>query len=403
MGVGMGMAHQVQRVRKQFNHSCFKDFIFLSLIFSHSKAELLGQDVKIKFIFDSYDYDNQENTSSMAFPFSYDIRNISLVEYYRDKEDDKMDDRKKYKEDDTLDDRVDDNEDGTMHAGRDEKEDKNMNDRRDVLPGRSLDIGKDGQDKNYISGVLGEKRCVDKVVIETITEYKEEIKCDHSYDKQCHTSYLTAYDGQQIEECEENFVKVCYIEYEQRAVEEKIKVCSNPLVKTCDSSGPEICQTIYQAECWTKQERQTVQDDIPSCITKTETSCTNRSIGYVTSKECKDWPRRICQVEKKPVTKYNPITSCRKEPVELCAPAGCGHEKGPEQCHDKTITTIQDIPKESCTLDPHRSCKAVTKLVPRLEPSEECVDVPKEVCARVRGKAFEVEKPTVKKWCYTRQ
>merc|ERR1719260_328394 len=139
------MAHQVQRVKKQFNHSCFKDFIFLSLIITHSQAQLLGQDVKIKFIFDSYDYDNQENTSSMAFPFSYDIRNISLVEYYRDKEDDKMDGKKKYKEDDTMDDRIDDNEDDTMHARRDEKEDKNMNDRRDVLPGRYLDIGKDGQ------------------------------------------------------------------------------------------------------------------------------------------------------------------------------------------------------------------------------------------------------------------
>ena len=77
--------------------------------------------------------------------------------------------------------------------------------------------------------------------------------------------------------------------------------------------------------------------------------------------------------------------------------------QGPEECYDKTITTVQDIPKESCTLDPHRACKAVTKLVPRLEPSEECVDIPKEVCARVRGEAVMVDKPSVKKWCYTKQ
>ena len=33
------------------------------------------------------------------------------------------------------------------------------------------------------------------------------------------------------------------------------------------------------------------------------------------------------EVERKPVTKYNPITSCRKEPVVLCAPTGCGYEE----------------------------------------------------------------------------
>merc|ERR1719309_1804528 len=41
------------------------------------------------------------------------------------------------------------------------------------------------------------KRCVDKVeVVE---------QCDHSYDKRCHTTYVTSYDTQQEEECEENF------------------------------------------------------------------------------------------------------------------------------------------------------------------------------------------------------
>jgi len=170
----------VKRVLEHLYYSCFKDFLFLCLIFNHSQAEMLGEDVRIKFIFDAYDYhDNMENTSSLPFPFSYDIRNISLVEYYRDKEDNAMGYSRDDKED-TIDDR------------RDEKD--ALGDRRDVEPGRSLDIVKIGQD----NGVLGEKRCVDKVVIETITEYKQEIKCDHSYDKQCHTSYITAYDGQQV-------------------------------------------------------------------------------------------------------------------------------------------------------------------------------------------------------------
>ena len=43
----------------------------------------------------------------------------------------------------------------------------------------------------------------------------------------------------------------------------------------------------------------------------------------------------------------------------------------------------------------------MTKLVPRLEPVEECVDVPKEVCVRAKSNPRKVSKPVVKKWCYT--
>ena len=43
----------------------------------------------------------------------------------------------------------------------------------------------------------------------------------------------------------------------------------------------------------------------------------------------------------------------------------------------------------------------VTKLVPKLTPVEECVDVPKEVCQRKKGNPRTVFKPVTKTWCYT--
>ena len=47
-----------------------------------------------------------------------------------------------------------------------------------------------------------------------------------------------------------------------------------------------------------------------------------------------------------------------------------------------------------------RTCKHVTKLVPKLTPTEECVDVPKEVCTRSRTNPRKVKQPVIKKWCY---
>ena len=44
------------------------------------------------------------------------------------------------------------------------------------------------------------------------------IECNHSYDKRCHTTYVTNYEAQQEEDCEENFQKTCFIHYEQVAL-----------------------------------------------------------------------------------------------------------------------------------------------------------------------------------------
>ena len=51
------------------------------------------------------------------------------------------------------------------------------------------------------------KRCIDKVEMVEETEYDDVVQCDHSYDKRCHTTYVTTYESQQEEECEENYRK----------------------------------------------------------------------------------------------------------------------------------------------------------------------------------------------------
>merc|ERR1711923_409688 len=216
------------------------------------------------------------------------------------------------------------------------------------------------------------KRCIDKVEMVEEIEYDDVVQCDHSYDKRCHTTYVTNYESQQEEDCEENFRKTCFIEYEKIAFNETVEVCREQLEKDCDIQGPEICRT------------------------EVEEKCEPLTSGYTTSSKCSKWPKEVCTAAKKPVTKYTPITGCTKEPRELCAPAGCGFKPGQKKCYDKTQTVVQDAPKENCNLEPQRTCKHVTKLVPKLTPTEECVDVPKEVCTRSRTNPRKVKKPVVK-------
>jgi len=246
----------------------------------------------------------------------------------------------------------------------------------------------------------GGRKCIDKVMMVEVTEYDEIITCDHSYDKRCHTSYVTNYDSQQEEECEENFKKVCHINYEPLAYNETVQICRTPLVKDCDMPGSTVCETVYETECATTNKVHEVEDDVTNCRTEQMTKCRDVTVGYVTKPECDEWPVERCTLEKKLVKKATPVTACVKEPRELCAPRGCGFRNGTVECHDKVKTIVVDNPIESCEIEPQRTCKHVTKLVPRLAALEECVDVPKEICARSKNNPRKVKKPIIKKWCY---
>merc|ERR1711954_59336 len=163
------------------------------------------------------------------------------------------------------------------------------------LDSRAARQGEDGESVGFANvaaagpGPDG-KRCIDKVGMIEETEYDDVVQCDHSYDKRCHTTYVTNYESQQEEECEENFKKSCFIEYEKIAIKETVNVCRKPLVKDCEVEGPEICRTEYESECWTKQEEHDVEDDVVECKTEVEEKCEDETSGYTTNTKCSKWP-----------------------------------------------------------------------------------------------------------------
>jgi len=242
------------------------------------------------------------------------------------------------------------------------------------------------------------ERCIDKVVMQEETEYDDVITCKHSYSEKCHTTYTTDFEPQQEEECEETFTKNCFIEYKKAASEETIQFCHTPLI--CEGPGTEECKTVYESECTTHYHPHEVEDDVVDCIEEFEEKCVPVTQGYTTSDECSKWPVTRCTKDRVPVVKHTPETQCSKKPRELCGPGGCIPKPGPEECFDKKETVVIDVPEETCNLEPQKSCKFVTKLVPLLKPQQECVDIPKEVCSRSRGNPRPVKKPVVKKWCY---
>jgi len=181
------------------------------------------------------------------------------------------------------------------------------------------------------------------------------LECTHKNVEKCHYTYITYFKAAQEEKCEENFEKKCQIVFKQEAIPETVRKCYKPLEKVCNGQGPEECKTVYESACTTKY------------------------------------------VEQSP-GKFVGDTKCEKLPIEICG-AGCTSEEGPEECHDKQIDTLVDVPEETCDLNPQKTCRLVTKLVPSLKPTEECTTVPQETCNLKFTQPKRSQKPLRTEWC----
>jgi len=181
------------------------------------------------------------------------------------------------------------------------------------------------------------------------------LECTHKNEEQCHYTYSTQFKPSQEEVCQENFEKLCQITFNKKAIRETVKKCYQPLEKVCNGQGEDQCSTVYESSCSTRY------------------------------------------IEKQP-GKFVGDTSCEKLPKTLCG-AGCVFEEGLEECHNKEIDTVIDVPEESCDINPQKTCRLATKLVPSLTPKHECTQVPKETCI-LKFSSPEVKKAPLKtEWC----
>ena len=181
------------------------------------------------------------------------------------------------------------------------------------------------------------------------------LECKHKNVEKCHYTYVTFFKPAQEEKCEENFEKICQIVFKQEAAKERVRKCYRPLEKVCNGQGPEECRTVY------------------------ESSCTTRYIEEGPGKFVGD-------------------TKCEKKPVEICG-AGCLTQEGEEECHDKMKDTLVDVPEETCDLNPQKSCRLVTRLVPSLRPKLECTIVPQDNCNLRFSQPKKTAKPLRTEWC----
>ena len=67
------------------------------------------------------------------------------------------------------------------------------------------------------------------------------------------------------------------------------------------------------------------------------------------------------------------------------------------------VPQLVPVPQESCDLNPIPVCRQVTKLLPSLQPQQECTAVPRLVCSVGLGGGRVVQTPLRTEWCLERE
>ena len=107
-----------------------------------------------------------------------------------------------------------------------------------------------------------------------------------------------------------------------------------------------------------------MEDDVPECRTVTEPHCDEAG------EHCVTLGREECRLERRRVVKTTPLTGCDKVARLLCSNPGCRRTEGPVQCREEPRTAVVERPVEDCRVSPVRVCRPVTRMVPRLEPTQ---------------------------------
>ena len=87
-----------------------------------------------------------------------------------------------------------------------------------------------------------------------------------------------------------------------------------------------------------------VVEDKPVCRTEKVTSCPDNSTS------CQLVSVNRCHIERRTVRKVQPETECERIPSKLCGMVKCRESR--VECREEVITRVEQVPVESCQLQP---------------------------------------------------
>merc|ERR1711963_730049 len=170
---------------------------------------------------------------------------------------------------------------------------------------------------------------------------------------------------------------LCCVEKEETVTsleKEPILECTHKNVEQCHytyvtqftPSQEEVCEENFEKQCSITFKQQAYNETVKKCYKPVEKVCNGQG-----PEECRTVYESSCS------TKY-----VEKQPGKFVGDTSC-----------------EKLPEEVCDLNPQKTCRYVTKLVPSLSPEHQCTIVPKETCILKFSQPEQVPQPLLTKWC----
>jgi len=206
-------------------------------------------------------------------------------------------------------------------------------------------------DANSTAEERDKKQCIRKELALASVRKVPVLSCSTRGTQECFSSFSTRFDPVRTELCLESFQKSCRIRFQARPV--------NITVQECQVSGGRRrrcggCRTSYEPRCR------------------------------------REWVERV-------PGDFVQSSMCEQVPTKLCMPE-CEEEEEEKECREKIVTTGVEV-QEVCTMHPVKRCREATKLLPRLEPTQECTVLPAQKCELKFSKPGISQAVLVTKWC----
>jgi hypothetical protein len=189
--------------------------------------------------------------------------------------------------------------------------------------------------------------------------------------------------------------------------------CRTEYVTLWDTEYPEkeeqICATVYEKQCRTRQQRLCQPTSRQECRTEYEQQCATvyKNVCVEQYKtEYEPYTESECTTEYKQDCQYQwegegndkvwaPIQgTCQNVPYDQCQDVAKTHAKQVtyEACHKEPEQNCVSVPKEVCVTVPDQVCKN--------EPLRKCQELPREIChAEHRRYPIRVSRSVPKKTC----
>lgn len=186
------------------------------------------------------------------------------------------------------------------------------------------------------------------------TQEESLLECTHGLVNTCSYSYITKYKPSNQEKCSKVFSKRCQTVFTREAESVIVEHCYQPVSRSGFTCILRFSNLFFKKmfgqpsiRVRHRDGRNILQSIIVEFSQKSVASTRVFQVMFETD----------CRTTYSTAGPGQPFTLCKRLPRTLCGGTNCDFVREEEQCHNKTVEHVKEVPRESCDIVPSSVCQ----------------------------------------------